>query len=57
MGPQPDPVAGTVETARKRLVDALDCWDLEAVDPAILDFARLATPEQLSELLFRYAIL
>ena len=36
-------------------MDALDRWDLEAVDPAILDFARLATPEQLSELLFRYS--
>ena len=54
MGPQPGPVAGTVEGARKRLIDALDRWDLEAVDPAILDFARLATPEQLSEILFRY---
>ena len=55
MGPPPDPVAGTVEAARKRLIDALDRWDLEAVDPAILDFARLATPEQLSDLLFRYS--
>ena len=55
MGPPPDPVAGTVEAARKNLIDALDRWDLEAVDPAILDFARLATPEQLSELIFRYA--
>ncbi len=55
MGPEPDPVAGTVETARKSLIDALERWDLEAVDPAILDFARLATPEQLSELLFRYS--
>ena len=53
MGPPPDPVAGTVEAARRRLIDALDCWDLEAVDPAVLDFARLATPEQLSEVLFR----
>ena len=54
MGPRPAPVAGTAETARKRLIDALDRWDPEAVDPAILDFARLATPEQLSEILFRY---
>ena len=54
MGPQSDPVARTVEAAGKRLIDALDRWDLEAVDPAILDFARLATPEQLSEILFRY---
>ena len=54
MGPQPGPVAGTVEAARKRLIDALDGWDPEAVDPAILDFARLATPGQLSEVLFRY---
>ena len=54
MGPRPAPVAGTAETARKRLVDALDRWDPEAVDPAILDFARLATPAQLSEILFRY---
>ena len=56
MGPQPAPVAGTVEAARKRLIDALNRWDLEAVDPAVLDFARLAAPEQLSELLFRYGI-
>ena len=56
MGPRPNPVARTVEVARKRLVDALDRWDPEAVDPAVLDFARLATPEQLSEILFRYGI-
>ena len=56
MGPQPPPVAGTAEAARKRLIDALDRWDLEAVDPAIVDFARLAAPEQLSEVLFRYGI-
>ena len=54
MGPQPDPVAGTVEAAQKSLIDALDRWDLEAVDRAVLDFARRATPEQLSEVLFRY---
>ena len=54
MAPEPDPVAGTVETASESLIDALERWDVEAVDPAILDFARLATPEQLSELLFRY---
>ena len=54
MGQRPAPVAGTVEAARKRLIDALDRWDLEAVDSAILDFARLATPEPLSEILFRY---
>ena len=56
MGPRPGPVAGTVEAARKGLIDALDRWDLEAVDPAIVDFARLATPGQLSEVLFRYGI-
>ena len=55
MGPQPEPGAATAEAARKRLIDALDRWDLEAVDPAIVDFARLATPGQLSELLFRYS--
>ena len=54
MGPQPGQVAETAETARRRLIEALDRWDLEAVDPAILDFARLASPNQLSELLFRY---
>ena len=56
MGPEPAPSAGTAEAARRRLIDALDRWDLEAVDPAILDFARLAMPEQLSEVLFRYGI-
>ena len=55
MGPQPEPAAGTAETARSSLIDALDRWDLEAVDPAIVDFARLATPGQLSEVLFRYS--
>ena len=56
MGPRPVPVAGTVGMARRRLIDALDRWDIEAVDPAVLDFARLATSEQLSEVLFRYGI-
>ena len=56
MGPPPDPVSGTVEAARKRLIDALDRWDLEAVDPAVLNFARLAAPEKLSEVLFRYGV-
>ena len=56
MGPRPAPAAATAEGARRRLVDALDRWDVEAVDPAILDFARLAPPGALSELLFRYAI-
>ena len=55
MGPQPEPVAGTAREARRNLIDALDRWDLEAVDPAILDFARLAAPGQLSELLFKYS--
>ena len=56
MGPRPAPAAGTAEAARKRLVDALERWDAEAVDPAVLDFARLARPEQLFEVLFRYGI-
>ena len=56
MGPQPGPVAATAEAARRNLVDALDRWDLEAVDPAIVDFARFATPGQLSELLFGYGV-
>ena len=54
MGPRPEPVAGTAQAARKSLIDALDRWDPEAVDPAIVDFARLVTPEQLSEIIFRY---
>ena len=56
MSARPAPMTGTVEAARRRLIDALDRWDLEAVDPAVLDFARLAAPEQLSEVLFRYGI-
>ncbi|MCY4547875.1 MAG: hypothetical protein OXC28_05855 [Defluviicoccus sp.] len=56
MGAPPAPAAGTAEAAQKNLIDALDRWDLEAVDPAILDFARLAAPERLSEILFRYGI-
>ena len=56
MGPRPGPAAATAAEALRRLADALDRWDLEAVDPAVLDAARLATREQLSELLFRYAV-
>ena len=56
MGPPPAQTAGTAAEARRRLVEALDRWDLEAVDPAILDFARLAPPGQLSGVLFRYAV-
>ena len=56
MGPGPAPAAATPAEARERLVDALDRWDVEAVDPAILDFARLAPPGELSEILFRYGI-
>ena len=56
MGPLPARAAATAEEARRRLVDALDRWDVEAVDPAILDFARLVPPGQLSEILFRYGI-
>ncbi len=56
MGAPPAPAAGTAAAAQQNLIDALDRWDLEAVDPAILDFARLAAPERLSEILFRYGI-
>ena len=56
MGPPPAPVATTPEKASKRLIEALDRWDLEAVDSAVVDFARLATPGQVSEILFRYGI-
>ncbi len=56
MGPPPKPAASTAGQARRNLIDALDRWDLEAVDPAILDFARLAAPGQLSEILLRYGI-
>ena len=49
-------MAGLVESSRKRLIDALDRSDLEAVYPAVLDFARLAMPEQLSEFLFIPAV-
>ena len=56
MGPRPAPAAGTAGAARKRLIEALDRWDLEAVDPAVVDFARLAAPAQLWEVLFRYGI-
>ena len=55
MGPPPPPAAGTAADARRRLVDALDRWDVEAVDPAIVGFARLAPPGQLAEILFAYA--
>ena len=56
MGPPPARAAATAEEARRRLVDGLESWDVEAVDPAIVDFARLAPPGRLSEILFRYGI-
>ncbi len=42
MGPEPAPVAGTADEARRRLIDALDRWDL---DPS-WHFFRPAEPDR-----------
>jgi hypothetical protein len=43
------------EAARRSLAAALDKWDHEAADTAIVDFARAAPPQEIFPLLFSYA--
>jgi hypothetical protein len=45
---------GTAQAARGRLVSALDRWDRDAADAAIVDYASLAKSEQIFALLFAY---
>ncbi|HWX33694.1 MAG TPA: hypothetical protein VNZ53_40485 [Steroidobacteraceae bacterium] len=41
-------------SARQAVIVALDDWDREAADAAILNYAQVARPEQIFSLLFRY---
>jgi hypothetical protein len=45
---------GDRETARRALLSALDGWDREAADAAIVGYARSASTEQIFSLLFPY---
>jgi hypothetical protein len=44
----------TVSAARRRLVAALDRWDRDAADAAIVDYASLAPADEIFGLLFAY---
>jgi hypothetical protein len=54
MPPRPATTTAVLETARRALVAALESWDLEAADAAIVNYAALAPPAALFELLFPY---
>jgi len=41
-------------TARQRLISALDSWDRDAADAAIVDYAMLAPPDEIFAALFTY---
>ncbi len=46
--------AGSLDRARSRLVSALDAWDLEAADAAIVSYASVAEPHEVFEVLWQY---
>ncbi len=54
MPARPAATTADPERARRSLIQALDAWDRDAADAAIVSYAPLAGPEALFELLFRY---
>ena len=51
--PVPTP-APSADQARSTLADALDRWDLEAADIAVVNFGNVAGPREVFELLWQY---
>lgn len=51
--PAPHPMPSP-EQARSALVEALDHWDLEAADAAVVNYASVAEPDEVFELLWQY---
>ncbi len=49
----PAPV-GSAQAARQTVIVALDNWDRDAADAAILNYAQVARPEEIFSLLFQY---
>jgi hypothetical protein len=45
---------GTAQDARRRLIAALDRWDRDAADQAIVDYASRASPEEIFAVLLPY---
>jgi len=45
---------GSAQAARQALIVALDNWDRDAADAAILNYTQAARPEEIFSLLFRY---
>jgi hypothetical protein len=45
---------GSAQAARQALIVALDNWDRDAADAAILNYTQLGRPEEIFSLLFRY---
>jgi hypothetical protein len=46
---------GSAQAARQAVIVALDNWDRDAADAAILNYAQVARPDEIFSLLFRYA--
>jgi hypothetical protein len=51
---RPTPSAGNREAARRALVTALDNWDHDAADAAIVNYAHAAPPDEIFSMLFTY---
>ena len=51
--PAPTPMP-SAEQARSTLANALDNWDVEAADAAVLNYASVAEPREVFELLWQY---
>jgi hypothetical protein len=45
---------GSVQAARPALISALDNWDRDAADAAIVNYAHAARPDEICSLLFPY---
>ena len=54
MPPRSAASAGSAQAARRAMIRALDNWDRDAADAAIVDYLQLSPPEEILSLLFRY---
>ena len=52
--PRPTAIAGDREAARRALVTALDDWDRDAADAAIVNYSQAAHPDEIFSILFGY---
>ncbi len=54
MPARPAAAVGSAQAARQAVIVALDNWDRDAADAAILNYAQVARPEEIFSLLFPY---